>query len=98
MYSVIRDAGTDETNGRFGVVQVWQCKQCHRLWLHYSVAYEAFPASGRFFMGLISSELADTLSAAEAVACLNQLDWHLYGGSYFGGKKGRSTGKVNADC
>lgn len=48
-------------------------------------------------MGLITPEIADALSPNEAVGYLDQLEWHLFGGSYFLGKKGRSTSKVNAD-
>jgi len=97
-YKKVRFIGIDETNGRFGEVNLWQCKTCERLWLHYFVEFESFRASGRYFMGLISQEDSDTLLPSEAVEYLNKLDWHLYGGSYFYGKKGRSTSVVNADC
>lgn len=97
-YKKVRFIGIDETNGRFGEVNLWQCKTCGRLWLHYFVEFESFRASERYFMGLISQEASDTLLPSEAVEYLNKLDWHLYGGSYFYGKKGRSTSAVNADC
>ena len=96
-YNKIRFVGIDETNGRFGEINIWQCKTCERFWLHYFVEFEAFPASGRYFMGLITKEIAETLSPSDAIAFLNNLDWHLYGGSYFSGRKGRSTNKVNTD-
>ena len=95
-YNKVRHLGVDETHGRFGDVELRQCKQCGHHWLHYSVEYEAFTGSGRYFMGLITLEVADTLSSDKAVEYLNTLDWHLYGGSYFG-KKGKSINKVNAD-
>jgi hypothetical protein len=78
--------GVDETNGRFGEASIRQCKTCGRLWLHYLVEFEGFPKSGRYFMGLITQEIADALAPDAAVEYLNSLDWHFYGGSYFGGK------------
>jgi hypothetical protein len=96
-YKQIKFVGIDETNGRFAEVNIRQCKACGRLWLHYLVEFEAIPASGRYFMGLITRESADSLPAGGAIEYLNQLDWHLYGGSYFNGQKGRSTNQVNAD-
>ena len=96
-YNIVKFIGRDETNGRFGQVELWQCKSCGRYWLHYAVEYEAFTGSGRYFMGLITPEIADALSPNTAVEYLEKLDWHLYGGSYFSGKKGKSAGKVCAD-
>lgn len=96
-YEEIQYIGVDETNGRYGDVTLKKCKKCDRYWLHYLVEYEAFTASGRYFMGLITPEIAQTLSPDLAVSYLNSLEWHLYAGSYFYGKKGRSTGKVEVD-
>jgi len=95
-YNIVKHLGVDKTHGRFGEVELWQCKNCGRFWLHYLVEYEAFTGSGRYFMGLITEEVADTISPEKAVEYLNKLDWHLYGGSYFGGK-GKSKNNVQAD-
>jgi hypothetical protein len=95
-YEQILNVGTDETNGRFGEVSVRRCKRCGRYWLHYLVEYEAFSKSGRWFMGLIAPERAQAICPEEAVEYLNSLDWHFYGGSYFGGT-GKSSGRVQAD-
>jgi hypothetical protein len=95
-YDRIKFLGVDETEGRFGEVSIWRCKRCSRYWLHYLVEYEAIAASGRYFMGLITQEKAETLAPNEAIDYLNGLGWHLYGGSFFGGK-GRSAGKVDVD-
>jgi hypothetical protein len=95
-YNQVQFIGLDETNGRFGEVNLWQCKSCRRYWLHYLIEYEAFQRSGRYFMGLITKDIADALSPDTAIDYLDKLDWHLYGGSYFG-KKGRSTDRVNPD-
>jgi hypothetical protein len=96
-YIPVRFLGIDKTNGRYGEVHIWRCKTCGQHWLHYSVEFEAFTKSGRYFMGLITPEIAETLSPASAIEYLDKLDWHLYGGSYFDGRKGKSQGKVNAD-
>lgn len=96
-YEEVRRLGVDPTSGRYGEVGLLRCKRCGRYWLRYQVEYEAFTGSGRYFMGLITLEKAESLAPDEAFDYLNQLDWHLYGGSYFFGKKGRSTGKVDVD-
>jgi len=97
-YDPIQFIGIDDTHGRFGEVKMLQCKTCGRYWLHYFVEYESFRGSGRYFMGLIAPEIAETLTPDRAVKYLNSLDWHLYGGSYFLGRKGRVSGQVNVDC
>jgi hypothetical protein len=95
-YNLVKYIGTDEINGRFGEVNIWQCKICGRYWLHYLVEYEAFTKSGRYFMGLITQEIANSMHPNSVVDYLNKLDWHLYGGSYFG-RKGRAAGNVSVD-
>lgn len=87
----VRRIGVDVTNGRYGDVELLQCQQCNRYWLHYFVEYEAFTASGRWFMGVITPEQAQGLTPDKAIPLLESLDWHLWGGSYFYGKKGKST-------
>jgi hypothetical protein len=96
-YNQVRFVGIDETDGQFGEVNLWQCERCGQHWLHSLVEFEAFRKSGRYFMGLITPETAERLSRDRAVDYLNQLDWYLYGGSYFDGKKGKSKGEVHAD-
>jgi len=89
-YLPLRFVGIDPAQGRFGEVNIWQCKTCRRLWLHYLIEEEAFTASGRFFMGLIAPADAAVITAGAAWDYLQRLEWHLYGGSYFGGK-GKTT-------
>ena len=92
-YETTHSLGVDKTNGRYGEVNVWRCKRCGRHWLHYLVEYESERNSGRIFMGLIPAQLAESLTPDKAVDYLDGLDWHLYGGSYFGGK-GRSSNSI----
>lgn len=84
------EIGVDETKGRFGEVTIEKCKRCSRKWLRYFVEYEAFPKSGRWYRGLISHDIANTITPQSAVEILEGLDWYFYGGSYFetAGKKG----------
>lgn len=96
-YETVKHIGVDPTNGRCGDVTLKQCKYCDRYWLYYQVEYEAFTRSGRYFLGLIAPDTVRTLSPDAAIDYLNNLDWYLYGGSYFGGRKGRTTGKVPVD-
>lgn len=98
-YEELKHIGVDLINGRYGQVTLKRCLHCQRLWLHYFVEYEAFSRSGRYFMGVITPQAAETITAETAVEYLESLDWHLYGGSYFDGKAGRSTSHhVQADC
>lgn len=97
-YEKVKFVGRDETNGRFGEVNLRRCLHCGRLWVHYFVEYEAYRASGRYYMGVITAEDAEALTAEAAVDCLNTLDWHLFGGSFFDGVVGRATGHVYVDC
>lgn len=93
-----KDIGIDETVGRFGEVSILKCKLCGKMWLHYFVEYEAFSQSGRWYSGLISDEIAQTVTAETAVRVLESLDWYHYGGSYFresGIRKGSGTVSVN---
>ncbi|MBN1372783.1 MAG: hypothetical protein JW987_12655 [Anaerolineaceae bacterium] len=97
-YEKVKFVGRDETNGRFGEVNLRRCLHCGRLWVHYFVEYEAFRASGRYYMGIITAEDAQSLTAETAVDYLNSLDWHLFGGSFFDGVVGLGTGHVYVDC
>jgi hypothetical protein len=89
--------GIDETNGRYGEVTLKQCTHCGRYWLHYFVEYEHRKSSGRWYMGLITPEQAQTLQPQAAVAYLEKLDWNFYGGSYFDGRNGKGHGNIFVD-
>jgi hypothetical protein len=95
-FECIRDVGVDQTHGRCGDVRVDRCRSCGRLWLHYHVEYEAFSESGRWYRGIVTPQVAETVTPEHAVEVLEALDFHLYGGSYFRGA-GRSKGSVRVD-
>jgi hypothetical protein len=91
------DIGVDETNGRFGSVDIYCCKDCGRCWLHYHVEYEAFSRSGRWFRGLITPEQAASVTPENAAALLASLPWYFYGGSYFDTPGKQGSGPVQVD-
>ena len=93
----IYSVGTDETNGRFGEVTIEKCKKCSTLWLCYSVEYEAFSRSGRWYRGVITSEETLKITPENSVDYLKSLDWYLYGGSYFDSSGKRGSGNVFVD-
>ena len=94
LFTSFRSVGTDTTEGRFADVVIDACTACGRLWLRYSVEYEAFSRSGRWARGLIDPETAQAIEPAEAQGALER-SWYLYGGSYFDGVSGRRTGSMS---
>ena len=75
--------GTDETDGRFADVSIWECTNCNTLWLHYFLEYHWHRNSGRWFRGLITAEVVQTIKADEAIDYFNSLDWYFRGGGFF---------------
>ncbi|MCP4368796.1 MAG: hypothetical protein GY797_11890 [Deltaproteobacteria bacterium] len=91
-YEDVKFIGVDETNSRFGQVTLKQCRHCKRYWLYYFVDYHFVRKSLRYFMGLITLEVAKSITPETAVDYLESLEWHLYGGGYFDGT-GKSKSK-----
>ena len=92
-YRDVKSLGEDKTNGRFGIVSIRECLHCKRLWVYYFVEYEVYSRSGRYYLGLITPDMVEKITAETAVDYLNNLDWTLYGGSFFNNKTGRSDQK-----
>ncbi len=84
--------GIDETAGRFGEVSICRCKHCAQPWLRYFVEYEGFTASGRYFLGAISEQIAATVTPESAPEILASLPSYWRFGSYFGSRQGLSSG------
>jgi hypothetical protein len=91
------EIGVDKTHGRFGQVSIETCKRCQRKWLHYLVEYEAFSRSGRWYRGLLSDELAKSVTPETAVEILEDQDWYFYGGSYFQTQGRMGSGRMRVD-
>lgn len=86
--------GVDEQRGRFAEVYLDRCKSCGRCWLHYFFEFEHLSRSGRWYRGLLCPEQAAAVTAANAAAILENLDWYFAGGSYFDGRVYRRRGPL----
>jgi hypothetical protein len=75
--------GVDMTEGRYGEVTVETCKACGAKWLRYFVEWEWFSESGRWYRGLVTHEMLESLKPEQAPELLASLPWYFYGGSYF---------------
>jgi len=82
-------------DGNFAEVSILVCSLCGQRWLRYFYELEAFTASGRWYLGAITAEQASLLTAENAKATLEGLSWYFYGGSYYEGKSGRTSGKIS---
>ena len=82
--------GVDMTKGRHGEVTVETCRACGSLWLRYFIEWEWLSESGRWFRGLVTPEMIESLKPEDAPELLASLPWYFYGGSYFRtlGRKG----------
>jgi hypothetical protein len=86
-----KDLGLDS---RFAEVTVLVCKECGQYWLRYFYEVEAFTGSGRWYLGAVMPEQASVLVVEQAKEMLENLDWYYYGGSYYEGRSGRTSGKI----
>ena len=93
-FNVQRLTGYDETNNWFGEVSIETCNQCGTKWLQYFVEYEAFTKSGRWYRGVISDEVSNTVTLQNSISILQVLDWWIRGGSYFDGNITRGRGRL----
>lgn len=78
----------------FGLVTLLTCSVCGQLWLKYFYEVEAFTGSGRWYLGAVQAVQAAHVTAENAREILGSLDWYFYGGSYYGGKSGRTAGRI----
>lgn len=87
----VKELGLDR---RFAEVSVLVCRDCGQHWIRYFYEVEAFTGSGRWYLGAVTSEQLSTLSLEHAKGILEGLDWYYYGGSYYKGQSGRTSGKI----
>ena len=78
----------------FAEVSLLVCPVCGQRWLRYFYEVEAFTASGRWYLGAITPEQAHFVTSRNAKAKLENLGWYFYGGSYYGGRSGKSSGLI----
>ena len=86
-----RQLGMDS---RYGEVTLLICPDCGQIWLRYFYENEAFSRSGRWYMGPVNPAQIARITAENAKEILEGMDWYLFGGSYFDGKTGRSSGNI----
>lgn len=86
-----RELGLDD---HFAEISLLVCSACGQKWLKYFYEVEAFTASGRWYLGAITAQQASLLKTANARSTLEQLGWYFYGGSYYRGYSGRTSGKI----
>lgn len=87
----VQELGLDS---RLGEVSILICRDCGRHWLRYLYEFEAISRSGRWYLGAITSEQLAALNLEKAKALLEELPWYYYGGSYFGGRSGKTSGEI----
>ena len=80
---------------RYAEVSVHVCRDCGRYWLRYFYEQEAFTASGRWYLGALTTGQLAALTANNAKSVLEGLDWYYYGGSFYFGKSGKTSGKIS---
>ena len=81
-------------DNRFAEVSLWVCTKCGQQWLEYFYEMEAFTASGRWYLGAVTADQAAVLTAQNAREMLAVLDWYFYGGSFYGGRSGKTSGTL----
>lgn len=84
--------GMDEI---FSDVILLVCPNCKTRWLRYTYELEGFTGSGRWYLGALSTMDVSRLTVTNAKSILEQLGWYFFGGSYFDGRAGRSSGKIH---
>jgi hypothetical protein len=78
----------------YAEVSILVCPDCGRRWLRYFYELEAFSRSGRWYLGLLSDAAETRLDVHNAREILAQLAWYFYGGSYYGGRSGKTSGAI----
>jgi hypothetical protein len=78
-------------DSHFGEGTLLKCPRCGQLWLRYFYENEAFSRSGRWFLGPISGPVSNP---EEVKSTLERLEWYFFGGSYFDGRSGKSSGQI----
>ena len=78
----------------YAEVSISICQSCGQHWLRYFYEQEAFTASGRWYLGALTPERLSALTADNAKSFFEGLDWYFYGGSYYDGQIGKTSGKI----
>lgn len=85
--------GTDFTDSRNAEVSIIQCRLCQRIWLKYFIKSENSPELSRWFKGIIAKKEVAEMKPENAVEYLENLQWYVCGGNFFGNKEVFAEGK-----
>lgn len=85
--------GVDKTNG-YADVDIMQCIHCKRKWLKYLVEFEHISKSGRWYKGIVHEKDLYQITPENSIKYIEELDWYLYGGSYFSSSGMIGSGKI----
>lgn len=89
--------GTDHKDGRNAEVSVIQCRLCQRIWLKYDILFKDSPQSRRWYKGIIAKKEVAGMKPENAMQHLENLEWYICGGSFYGNKEVFGSGKLNLD-
>ena len=79
----------------FAEISLLTCPDCGQKWLRYFYELEAFTVSGRWYLGAIDAQQAAPLTGENAKGILESPGWYFYGGSYYGGKFEKTSGRIS---
>lgn len=86
------DAENLGVDRRFAEVSLATCPVCGQAWLRYFYEDESVSRSGRWYLGAVSS--GPDLSPDSARTTFEGMDWYFYGGSYYEGQVGKTSGPL----
>src|SRR5438045_2556636 len=88
--------GTQHSEGISVTADLWCCRECATMWLHYTSEDDSKSGWGKWYRGLIADEQIDmdALTVEKAVDIMSRWEWHYYGGSYYRTAGERSSGPV----
>ncbi|CAD7813804.1 hypothetical protein CHRY9390_02713 [Chryseobacterium aquaeductus] len=91
------NVGTDSTEGRMAQVSVIQCRLCQRIWIKYDISFQNSLELGRWYKGIIAKKDVSEMKPENVVEHLENLEWYVCGGEFFGNKEVFGQGKLNLD-
>lgn len=89
--------GKDDKEDRNAEVSVIQCRLCQRIWIKYDVEFPNSSEAGRWFKGIIAKKDVAGIKPEAAVPHLENLEWYISGGEFFGNQEVFGQGKLDFD-
>lgn len=86
----------DKANDRNAEASVLQCRLCQRIWIIYSIKSD-LTKTEKWFKGIVAKKDLSSITPENAVQYLENLDWYLYGGSYFENNETFGQGKISLE-